>query len=1014
MPLSSAMKKPALLLLFLLPFCAAAQQPYFQQRVDTKIEVRLDDRRHELHGFEQFSYVNNSGDTLRYLYVHLWPNAYKNDRTAFSEQQLGNGKTDFYYAKEADRGFIDSLSFEVDGRAAAFFAASNTPDMARLDLPQPLLPGGTAVVTTPFRVKIPKVFSRLGHTGQAYFISQWFPKPAVYDREGWHPMPYLDQGEFYAEIGSYDVGITLPQNYVVMATGNCQTESENAWLDARAAQVPADSAIAMKIPPSSDTMKTIRFTEDLVHDFAFFADKRFVVRKDTVTVPETGKMVTAWTAALPVHATQWKKGTEYLRQTILSYSKEVGPYPYSTVKAVEGDMKAGGGMEYPTVTIIDRGAVGGLQSVLVHEVGHNWFQGILATNERRNPWMDEGLNTFYEWKTVRAIAQQRADTAPKMQGLPTRNKLRQESFEAIIYYYLTANGEDQALNLTSEDFRELNYGGDVYVKTALWTKWLEDWMGEDDYRAGMREYFRRWAHRHPGPADFQDALQSATTKDLSWFFDNAFSTDRRLDFSLRRAGRGVGDSVLVSVKSHNGFAAPAKVLALQGDSIVATAWTGIFNGSTTASLPAGSYSKVVLAQSIPDGKMSNNTTARRIGLGLGVGLTRNYAAKAWVAPAIGYNNYDGIMAGGIIHNTFSFVQPRLRFVAAPLYGFRSKELVGAGSVGYFWFPKSGPFREWSFQTDVKSFHFSESAQNTDKLVQTRFLKIAPELSFTFRRHTPRSTATNMLTLRGYAIQEDGLFFALNRADSLFRAFKATGNTKIWGKVVFQHLNERAINPFSYTVEVHGNSDFIKTSAEGNLRIDYHKKGKSLYLRGFAGKLFYKSGESLQRRYLLQASYTGENDYLYEGVYLGRNQRTGLASHQIGIREGGLKVPTPYLAQPLGASDSWLGALNVATDLPLGKLPLRLFADVATFSDAGTTNPSGSKILYDGGISAHIFGDLFALYWPLVLSSDYKNYYQGNYDNKGGSASFGRTFMFQLNLHNLNWLKMTQKAVKTAM
>ena len=334
------MKKPVFFILLLLPFMVKAQQPYFQQRVDTRIEVRLDDRRHELHGSEQFTYINNSPDTLQYLYMHLWPNGYKNDRTAFSEQQLLNDKTDFYYAKEASRGFIDSLSFVVDGRQAAYFSASNMPDIARLDLPVALPPGGSMVVTTPFRVKIPKVFSRLGHTGQAYFISQWFPKPAVYDRQGWHPMPYLDQGEFYAEIGSYDLSITLPQNYVVMATGNCQTEKENAWLEEKAAQLlPTDSAVAMKFPASSDTGKTIRFTEDLVHDFAFFADKRFVVRKDTVTVPETGKIVTAWTAALPIHAKQWQKGTEYLRQTILSYSQDVGPYPYATVKGVEGDMK---------------------------------------------------------------------------------------------------------------------------------------------------------------------------------------------------------------------------------------------------------------------------------------------------------------------------------------------------------------------------------------------------------------------------------------------------------------------------------------------------------------------------------------------------------------------------------------------------------------------------------------------------------------------------------------------------
>ena len=208
---------------------SATARNYWQQKVNTRIDVRLDDNKHILHGYEEMTYTNNSPDTLHYIYMHLWANAYKHDHTTFAEQQATNKSTTFYYSKPSERGYIDSLQFTIDGQNVDYHSTENVPDIARIDLTTPILPGQEVKIISPFRVKIPKVFSRLGHTGQAYFISQWFPKPAVYDLKGWHPIPYLDQGEFFSEIGSYDVNITLPKNYIVMSTGNCTDESETRW-----------------------------------------------------------------------------------------------------------------------------------------------------------------------------------------------------------------------------------------------------------------------------------------------------------------------------------------------------------------------------------------------------------------------------------------------------------------------------------------------------------------------------------------------------------------------------------------------------------------------------------------------------------------------------------------------------------------------------------------------------------------------------------------------------------------
>ena len=197
---------------------------YWQQEVNYTIEVSLNDKEHSLTGFEKIEYINNSPDTLTFIWFHIWPNAYKTDKTAFSDQKLENGDTKFYFSDKKQKGYINRLDFKVDNKTAEIQDHPEHIDIIKLILPVPLPPGQKTIITTPFHVKLPFNFSRGGHDGDSYQVTQWYPKPAVYDRNGWHPMPYLDQGEFYSEFGSFDVSITVPENYVVGATGVLQNE----------------------------------------------------------------------------------------------------------------------------------------------------------------------------------------------------------------------------------------------------------------------------------------------------------------------------------------------------------------------------------------------------------------------------------------------------------------------------------------------------------------------------------------------------------------------------------------------------------------------------------------------------------------------------------------------------------------------------------------------------------------------------------------------------------------------
>ncbi|NJK97378.1 MAG: M1 family metallopeptidase [Bacteroidales bacterium] len=273
-------------------------------------------------------------------------------------------------------------------------------DILKLILNKPLRSGEKITITTPFRVKFPMGgISRMGHIGQSYQVTQWYPKPAVYDMKGWHPIPYLDQGEFYSEFGSFDVSITIPQNYVVAATGELQTPSEIDWLNQLAERDAKVDSFTSKVTKqeSDSTFKTIRYKEKNVHDFAWFADKYFRVLKGNVVLPASGDTVITWAFFPWSKGKLWKKAPEYLHDAVYSYSRWLGDYPYKNCTALEGPLGAGGGMEYPGITIVSSGGSAiGLDQVITHEVGHNWLYGILAFNERDFPYLDEGLNTYYE------------------------------------------------------------------------------------------------------------------------------------------------------------------------------------------------------------------------------------------------------------------------------------------------------------------------------------------------------------------------------------------------------------------------------------------------------------------------------------------------------------------------------------------------------------------------------------------------------------------------------------------
>lgn len=498
---------------------AKAQTEYWQQEVHYDMNVSLDDKNQSLQGNLDLVYINHSPDTLTYIWFNIWPNGYSSKNTALAKQVKDKSGFDQWFS-DKERGYINQLAFTGNGRKLDYTSDSVNIDNIRVQLAQPLMPGDSVRIQTPFFVKLPVYFSRSGYQDGQYMITQWYPKPAVYDRKGWHPIPYLDQGEFYSEYGTFKVKITLPSAYVVGATGELQTKEElEAYKSIGRKNYKDPSKPVMYAPLNQAATKTLEYAGANIHDFAWFADKKFIIQYDTLQL-SSGKIVDAFAYYRPNGNKEWKNGVNYIEDAVRHYSAWVGEYPYPTVQAVEGPKnQSSGGMEYPMITLITSPDANNetLDAVIAHEVGHNWFYGILGSNEREHPWMDEGVNTYFEF-LYEAVKYR--GNAVFGNYIPAEiRKLPVEEFLGRVYNSMNTIPAAKPIETASTGFdSEEEYGTVVYLKTAIWLYLLQAQMGEENFLKGIQQYYSDWKFRHPYPEDLEKSMETESGLVLDTYF----------------------------------------------------------------------------------------------------------------------------------------------------------------------------------------------------------------------------------------------------------------------------------------------------------------------------------------------------------------------------------------------------------------------------------------------------------------------------------------------------------------
>lgn len=518
-----------------------SQDGYWQQKIDYNINVDFDHLNHQFDMDQQIVYHNNSPDALSKVYMHLYYNAFQpgsmmdvrsrtisdpdsrvSDRIAkLSENEIGFQKILSIKSRNSN------LKFNEDGT------------ILEILLDQPLKPGKKLKLSIFCKSQIPIQIRRTGRDNKenvAYSMTQWYPKMCEYDNEGWHSNPYIGR-EFYGVWGDFNVIVNIDSSFTLGGTGILQNPNEIGH-GYQTKKTEIDSKINGKLK--------WHFRAENVHDFAWAADPYFIHEK---TFLNNGTIIHFLHKNDSLN-NNWKKLQPYAVKCFEYMNDNYGEYPYKQYSIIQG---GDGGMEYPMCTLISAGgSFKGLVSVTVHESIHSWFQGLLATNESKYEWMDEGFCTYAQYEVLNFLY-----------GNKILNPL---SRQYKSYARLAKSINNEPLS-THADFYNLNYvyGVNAYNKGAIFLHQLGYIIGSDILAVGMKKYFEKWKFKHPKPIDFKKIMELESGLELDWYFEQFTKTINNIDYSIVNV-ESIGTKSKILIKKEGRMPMPIDISILTDNS----------------------------------------------------------------------------------------------------------------------------------------------------------------------------------------------------------------------------------------------------------------------------------------------------------------------------------------------------------------------------------------------------------------------------------------------------------------
>jgi hypothetical protein len=918
-----------LLTFILLSTCSVLSLPGYTlaQRPVYKITAVLDSfGTKTMTGTIDISWTNTSDKTLDKLGIHLWPNAYSSHNTELARQMLDQGNISLFRAQANELGGLTDLSFTTQGKALSLVYDPEHVDIAWLQLNDPLDPGQTIHISSAYKLLIPDSFSRIGRTGDSYQLTQWYPHIAVLDDQGWHTIPYLNQGEFFNDFADYEVSVSLPQKYVVAATGSLiSTEQHHELMQ-------------------------WNFKATNVIDFAWFASPTF--RHETLKVDvgrsepvELNLYIDSWLNK------NWKTAVLYAERALKFYSDWLGPYPYPQMSVVYTPYSNAGFMEYPMVAQIsftDDPAF--LDRVIAHEIGHTWLYGILASNERDHPWQDEGFNTFMEDQYMKTFYK---DPDDKLFPRIIDSDISMNHYD-VMQHIVRFNGDLQPPSARPEHQKESQYLFSAYVLPQQGLDMMMSMVGQANMKQMFRRYFEEHKFTHVTPADAQHSFEAACDCNLDWYFEGWLNHAHELDYRITDFDSRLNN---VIIENRGVEDIPVLVSGYRNNQKIDDHWIDGFAGERVVH-----FDHDIDEVRLYDGLMAPNKNWRANirptnflpSFRLGPRIESYSNPLVSVTPVPGHNLADGFMAGAALTSGL-FPQHRIKTFIMPMYGFESHKLRYYAESRYVKEMNNSNFDKLLISVSASSFGYN---LDTHYVFRDHFTRLSPSIGLRLNPRLGHPHYTEWLKYRYVDITQyygQGIDFENKSYDFRKRHYGIH-------EMSYQLTSDEVLRPFSARANVQTGQGFIRLNAYYDQHFVMKDKKKGVWVRGFAGWLpVYKDPKA----YVLFA-FNGltsngyyAKDYMYDEWLGGRNATDGIYSRQIFSKDAGLKT---LVTEGIGQKWMLAGGMSVASPVNV----VHFYLDATLFNSAVKEKVTLS---YSGGIAIIPMKDVFEIYIPILDSRD---------------------------------------------
>ena len=883
------------------------------QTNSTKINAVLDAKNDILKIQQEIVYYNNSNKSLKQIYLHNWANSFKDKNTPLTKRLIEDYSKTLYFAKEKERGYSKISNLSIDYKTATFNVVKNSEDILKIDLEKPLSPTDSVIIKASYTVKIPDAkFTKYGKTSTGYHLRFWYLTPAVFTTD-WQLMSNLNIDDLFINPTNYNIRLQTPNNNFV--TSNLTQKKIS------------NSVFELSGKNKTDIILSIQ----KINKYKTYKTNHVNVITD-ISSKGINKKLT----------------TEILNREINFIESYLGKYPHKEllIDEISQDKNPIYGLNQlpkflsPFSDVFDR------DITFFKAITRKFLENTLLLNKRKDYWLLDGIQTYLMMEYVKKYYNdvKLLGTVSKIWGVRSFNfsKLDFNDKYPFVYQFGARRFLDQALTTRADSLSNFNRKIANKYKAGLGLQYLKGYLGDTIVKQSFREYYKSHVLKISSSLDFNNIISAKTDKDLTWFFGDYISTNKKIDYTIKKV-KIYNDSLKISIKNKRNITAPIALYGVKNKEIKFKKWLTGIDSTKTVTIAKGDFDKVSLnyEQLYPEYNTLDNwknvnksILDKPVQFKLVKDIEDPYYNQLFYQPELGYNYYDGITLGLKLHNK-PIIPRNFVFKLVPSYATKSQTFTGLASVLYNQYFENSKIERIIYGVSASNFHYAP---------ELSYGIFAPYISTIFRRKSLRAVGGSSLTIKYLNIDKE-----------------TEPNTPAREQDVYNVLNIKYINSkpniiegVTYKINTDISSNFTKFSTD----IRYRKltaTNRQLDFRFFGG--FFLNNQTTGDYFSFGLD--RPSDYLFEQNYFGRSESSGIFSQQVIIEDGGFKsvLPTRFANEYMASFNSSIGLWNW----------LEYYNDVAFLKNTG----QDVYFAYENGIRFNFIHNILEIYFPMYSNNGWE-------------------------------------------